>query len=237
VNVRATLRALEVSLEQVSFGACKLLTDGAVKPGNGAIEVIPIARLGSSEAYSNFVLGSLVDHVETPYCLLVQWDGHVVDANRWQDAFLDYDYIGATWPQFDDGHDVGNGGFSLRSRRLMDLCRRPAFSCHHPEDIAIGRTNRTWLETQGMRFASRGLADTFAAERVGDPLGCFGYHGAFNMPRVLGARRFRDIYRGLDATGPVHHDFASILGQMAREKPMLAAGMLLDRFVGAGRRR
>ena len=32
VNVKATLRALEVSLAQIDFGACKLFTDAPVKP-------------------------------------------------------------------------------------------------------------------------------------------------------------------------------------------------------------
>jgi hypothetical protein len=68
----------------------------------------------------------------------------VFDAARWRDAFLEYDYIGASWLQFDDG----NGGFSLRTRRLMELCRDPAFVPVHPEDLAIGRTNRAWLESQ-----------------------------------------------------------------------------------------
>jgi hypothetical protein len=110
------------------------------------MEVVPIAPLRSSAAYSDFLLTGLVDHVDTTHCLVAQWDGHLLDAERWQDAFLDYDYIGASWPQFDDGHDVGNGGFSLRTRRLMDLCRDPAFVPAHPEDVAIGRTNRAWLE-------------------------------------------------------------------------------------------
>ena len=37
------------------------------------------------------------------------------------------DYIGAPWPHFRDGHNVGNGGFSLRSRRLLEACRELPF--------------------------------------------------------------------------------------------------------------
>ncbi len=215
VNVAATVRALETSLHQVCFGACKLLTDASVNYAHPEIEMVPIAPLRSSAAYSDFLLAELIDHVDTTHCLVAQWDGQVLDAGRWQDAFLDYDYIGASWPQFDDGHDVGNGGFSLRTRRLMDLCRDPAFVPAHPEDVAIGRINRAWLEGQGIRFAPHDLADAFAAERTGDPRQTFGYHGVWNMPRAIGVDGFWQIYRQLDDRGTLKRDFGSLLRDMA----------------------
>jgi len=138
----------------------------------------------------------------------------VLDAARWRPDFLDYDYIGASWPQFADGYDVGNGGFSLRSRRLMQLCRDPAFQPFHPEDVAIARINRDWLERQGMRFASRALADCFAAERAGDVTASFGYHGAWLMPQAVGVEPFWTLYRELDDRGTIRHDFSSILKQV-----------------------
>jgi len=210
VNVDATVRALEASLAQIDVGAALLLTDSPVKPDHPGISVVQIAPITSASAYSHFLLTELVDHVATSHCLVTQWDGHVLDAARWQREFLDYDYIGASWPQFADGHDVGNGGFSLRSRRLMLLCRDPAFRCIHPEDVAIGRTNRRWLESQRMRFAPRALADQFAAERAGDVTASFGYHGAWLMPQAIGVEPFWDVYCDLDDRGTIRHDFASI---------------------------
>lgn len=231
VNVAATVRALKTSLGQIRFAACKLLTDAAVTPADG-IEVVPIARLSSSSAYSHFMLHNLVDYVTTPHCLVAQWDGHVLDAARWRPEFLDYDYIGASWPQFGDGHDVGNGGFSLRSRRLMDACRQPGFSPFHPEDIAIGRLNRNWLEKRGMRFAPRALADAFAAERTGDPADSFGYHGVFNMPRAIGVDGFWQVYCELDSRGSVWHDFSRLLNELGEGPNSSArrARMIADRL-------
>nr|MEC6702201.1 DUF5672 family protein [Sphingobium sp. SJ10-10] len=211
VNVKATVRALEASLAQIDFAACKLFTDAPIKPENSAISVVPIPRLGSSAAYSEFLLSRMVDHVDTTHCLVTQWDGHVLDGGRWRPEFLDHDYIGASWPQFDDGHDVGNGGFSLRSRRLMEACRHQQFEAAHPEDIAIGRTNRTWLEGRGMRFAPPTLADLFATERTGDLHTSFGYHGVWNMPRAIGSEAFWHVYRELDERGTVSHDLSSLL--------------------------
>lgn len=214
VNIGATIRALETSLAQIEVAACKLFTDSPVNPDHPDITVVPIAPITSSSAYSHILLSQIAGHVGTSHCLIIQWDGHVVDASRWRPEFLDYDYIGASWPQFTDGHDVGNGGFSLRSRRLMDACRDPAFHVHHPEDVAIGRINRTWLESRGMRFAPRELADLFSAERAGDISRSFGYHGAWFMPRILGVEAFWRLYRDLDDRNTIRHDFDTILKQI-----------------------
>ncbi|MES2159349.1 MAG: DUF5672 family protein [Pseudomonadota bacterium] len=214
VNVAATIRALETSMAQIDFAECKLFTDARVTPDHPAIKVVPIKRLNSAAAYSSFILKDMVEYVETTHCLITQWDGHVLDAGRWRDAFLDHDYIGASWPQFTDGHDVGNGGFSLRSRKLMDACRNPKFVAAHPEDLAIGRGCRPWLESRGMRFAPRALADMFATERAGDLRNGFGYHGVWHMPRAIGVEAFWDVYRTLDDRSTTNHDFADILRQM-----------------------
>lgn len=214
VNVAATVRALEISLKQADFASCKLFTHAAVTSANPAITVVRIEPITSSAAYSDFILSRMVDHVETSHCLVAQWDGHVIDATRWCPEFVDYDYVGASWPQFHDGHDVGNGGFSLRSRRLMALCRDHSFHVSHPEDIAIGRRNRAWLEREGMRFAPRTLADRFSTERAGDIAASFGYHGVWLMPRAIGVNAFWEIYRTLDDRGTIRHDFATLFHQI-----------------------
>ncbi len=216
VNIMATMRALETCLGQIDFFACKLFTDVHVCASHPAIEVVQIARLGSSSAYSELILKGLVDHIETSHCMIVQWDGHVLDARRWREEFLDYDYIGARWPQFSDGHDVGNGGFSLRSRRLMLACREPEFRGGHAEDIATCRTNRTWLEGMGMRFAPSPLADMFSVERTGNLALSFGYHGVFNMPRAIGVADFWQVYRELDDRSTIWRDFWAIAHDIGR---------------------
>lgn len=233
INIKATLRALKYCLDQIAFADCMLFTDAEIRPEHPEIRVVPIRKLTSVADYSEFLLSGLVDRVETSHCLITQWDGHVVDASRWRPEFLEYDYIGAVWPHFQDGYDVGNGGFSLRSRRLMEACRDPGFEAAHPEDIAVGRINRKWLEEKGMRFASRVLADMFAAERRGNPRESFGYHGVFNMPTVLGVENFWDIYRELDNHSTVRHDFMGILTDMGRGSGGFGrvGKMLLDRFL------
>lgn len=232
VNIAATVQAMERSLAQIDFAAARLFTDVCIQPIHPAIEVVWIPRIETSDAYSSFLLSNLVDHIDTTHCMIVQWDGHVLDAARWQAEFLDYDYLGARWPQFDDDHNVGNGGFSLRSRQLMQLCRDPAFRPQHPEDIAIGRENRAWLEGQGMHFATGALADIFSTERAGDVTHSFGYHGAWLMPRAIGIVDFWPLYLKLDERSTIRRDFINIIRDVVKGKGGLlrAARLLFDQI-------
>ncbi len=215
VNVRATLAALSASLDQAAFADCLFFTDRDVSPIDARIRVIPIERLGSSKAYSEFMLRGLVSHIDTPHCLVVQWDGFIIDAAQWDPAFLQYDYLGASWPQFGDGHDVGNGGFSLRSARLLAACLDPRFRGNHPEDVAICRINRPLLEQEyGIRFADRPTADRFAFERTVSADPTFGFHGIFNMIPALGKERFWEIYRSLDDRRTAATDYWLLMRQL-----------------------
>lgn len=217
INIEATLQAIEECQRHVRFAACKLLTHEQPARTVQGVEVIFTQRLVTAELYSRLVLNDLADHVDTSHCLVMQWDGYVVNPDRWSAQFLDYDYIGASWPQFTDGRDVGNGGFSLRSRRLLEACRSAGFTPSHPEDLAIARHNRGWLEAQGLRFAPRALVDDFAAERRGSPQDTFGFHGVWHMPALVGADRFWDLYRGLEDRSSVHQDRGAIMRDLAAQ--------------------
>lgn len=214
VNVRATVAALLACIRQIDFAACKLFTHEEIAGAHPEITMVPIEPLRSAAAYSEFVVHDLAGHLSTEHCLIVQWDGFVLDAACWDETFLGYDYIGAPWPQFGDGRDVGNGGFSLRSKRLLESCQAPQFHFHHPEDIAICRTNRSFLEDTGMKFADREIAERFSFERTRPSLPTFGFHGIFNMIPMLGAERFWEIYLELDDRSTALVDFGRLMGQL-----------------------
>jgi len=188
VNHALALRALAHSQRGLQFARTLLFTDAIpagvdVPPG---VDVEPIAPLASRDDYSHFVLKSLGRHVDTPHVLLVQWDGYVVNPAAFDPAFLDCDYIGAKWYWFDDGMRVGNGGFSLRSRKLLTALEDPRIELAEAEDITIGRACRPLLEREfGIRYASEALADRFAFEAA-YPAGLpFGFHGLYNFCRVV----------------------------------------------------
>jgi len=159
------------------------------------IECIKIAPLKSLTDYSRFVLHCLADWNEASHCMIMQWDGFVAAPEASEPAFLACDYICAPWPQFVDGHDVGNGGFSLRSRWLMLACRDPAF-CDDgaTEDLVIARTDRATLEERNeIVLANRDLASRFSRERDDAVLRTLVFHVVFNLPGVVGIKGFWDL--------------------------------------------
>ncbi len=187
-NHQLALRALERSMAGIAFGRALFLTAGmpeglAVPAG---IAVVPIAPIATRDAYSQLVLKSLLHHITTTHVLLVQWDGYVVNPEAWDPSCLDCDYIGARWPWHTDGMRVGNGGFSLRSRRLLQALQDPRIALAGAEDETICRAFRPLLEREfGIRYADEALADRFSFEAsypVGSP---FGFHGLFNFCRVV----------------------------------------------------
>jgi len=199
VALAATVVALRRSMAQAQFGRVLLLSDRPPDDLAGSgIEWRAIPPLQSRAYYSRFVLHELCDHVETSHALLVQWDGFVRDGRRWRDEFLEYDYIGAPWPQYRDGMAVGNGGFSLRSRKLLKATSIvPATD--EPEDVAICRTHRKMLEQKyDLRFAKLDLANCFSYERGASDGQEFGFHGVFNMLVELGVERAMDTLAALE---------------------------------------
>ncbi len=152
----------------------------------GDMALITGKQFGSKEAYSKFILKELHKYIETKYVLVVQHDGFVRNPEAWTDEFMQYDYIGATW-WYKDGKNVGNGGFSLRSKKLLELCANLPTTATHPEDHVICRDMRPYLESKGIKFAPETLANQFSFEGYNQPgtyTNQFGFHGnrAFRRP-------------------------------------------------------
>ena len=151
------LLAFQKSSLQCDFGAYKFLTHS----GEGD-DIVHIPKLEGLQAYSNFCIREMVNHVDTSHVLLIQSDGYVLNADAWNDEFLKYDYIGAPWLP---SGAVGNGGFSLRSRKLLRILATKNFGdSPHPEDNYICIRHRKELEGMGIRFAPTSVAQLFAFE-------------------------------------------------------------------------
>jgi hypothetical protein len=180
INHDLALAAIGQCVQNCEFGRVLFVTDREFDADG--IDVVRIAPLASREAYSHFVIKELVRHVDTDFVLMIQWDGFVINPAAWTDAFLDYDYVGARWGWIADGQTVGNGGFSLRSRRLLAALADPYVAESPIEDVAICRTYRDHLEqAHQIRFAPEAIADQFSFEAT-YPKGLpFGFHGLFNF--------------------------------------------------------
>ena len=161
------------------FGAAKLLTHFNVQ--NPFIVKIP--KIKSTEEYSTFIIKELANYFDTEHVLVAQWDGFVWNPDLWEDNFLKYDYIGAPWPDccilpgIPKHFNVGNGGFSIRSKKLQDFLRDDKNIILHPaEDVAICQLNRNYLETKGFTFAPFDVAKrTFSWENL-EMSPAFGVH-------------------------------------------------------------
>ena len=194
----ATIDALRRSMAQAQFADVLLLSDRPPPAGETGINWRQIEPIRSRADFSRFMLRDLAQHIATPHALCVQWDGYVLDGRAWDPAFLDFDYIGAPWPQFSDGYNVGNGGFSLRSRRLLDACAALPFNGEVAEDVLICRLYRRELEEQGFRFAPESVARRFSFERTRSTGDEFGFHGSFNLVRLVSREAALKIFRTLE---------------------------------------
>ena len=175
--------ALQRSARDLRFGQVVLFSPD--RPSDPGIRHVPIRRFARNKDYDHFVLAELGRHIETDFALIIHFDGFVINPGAWRDDFLEYDYIGARWP-WQPHAPVGNGGFCLRSARLLRITAESRFIREdHPEDIVICREERGYLESRhGIRFAPPDVADRFSVEHSAVPTGSFGFHGLFHLHRV-----------------------------------------------------
>jgi len=166
VNIDRAIKSLEHNKSHAKFGAVKLLTSlPTAHP-----QKHPIKHIGSIQEYSNFMVKDLANHFKTSHVLVAQYDGFIVNPRSWTSQFMKFDYIGAPWPEQwllhgnPKEYNVGNGGFSLRSRRLQRLLQDDSIVCEEPEDVTICQKYRPYLEAMGMKFAPFELARQFSTE-------------------------------------------------------------------------
>ena len=240
IDTRAPALAAESLLRskaQVDFGRAMLFSHGWLpRVPVPQLELVPIAPITSGAGYSHFVLRQLPAYIHTSHVLITQWDGFVTDASAWRAEFLHYDYIGSVWPDQPAGRNVGNGGFSLRSQRLLAAATDARIVAEHPEDAVLCRTHRALLEAaHGIRYAPPALARQFAFENEKPRGPAFGFHGPSNLPRVLDDATLQrwlvalpeDFFRGRDAR--------RLARALLRERRPAAACELLTRRRASGR--
>ena len=184
-NIQLTYNALVKCINKVNFGD-KILFSGMDTVSLYDIRVQPVNFLGLMGQYSQWCINHWPLYIKTKFALMIHWDGYILDENSWKNEFLEYDYIGAPWYWRDEHECVGNGGFSLRSKKLMDACVDLSYSYDGsvPEDEMIGKHWRPILESKyGCKFPGRQLAQKFSYERTQPNEPTFGFHGFFNLWR------------------------------------------------------
>lgn len=146
VNFDKLQMAAEISSMNITFADTVLLSDKDL-------------TINNVHEYSKFLLQNTHKFVKTEFVLIIQADGFILNPTAWDNRFLDYDYIGAPWPN----GMVGNGGFSLRSRRLMERVSKITYYPRN-EDAFICQDYYDLLTSEGYTFAPEELANTFSFE-------------------------------------------------------------------------
>lgn len=206
VSISQSIRSLMSASQYFRFQDIKFITDADVNV-DAKIQLVKCNKITSLLEYSKFMIFDLHKHIDTDLCMIVQYDSCVINPDLWTNEFLNYDYIGAPWPlpgtewmadrrfmnsdgevldSFSNKYRVGNGGFNIRSKRLLSTPTR----IHIPlednvsskgyffttnEDWNICVYNRHLYEQDGNVFAPYEIANIFAKE--------WGSHATFGKHR------------------------------------------------------
>ena len=201
VKIEESIRSLIHCSKLIQFKEVKFVTHENIQIDS--VKVEKCRKLTSIEAYSHYMIFDLYKHIDTEFCLTVQHDGFITNPHLWMDDYLKYDYIGAPWKIREDCYldpngnhiRVGNGGFSLRSQKLLNTPNRehiPFSSTMYGdyykhlnhfssnEDNIICVHNHELYEKYGNVFAPFEVALTFSKETSlpeNENLDTFGVHG------------------------------------------------------------
>lgn len=141
------------------------------------IEFQKIPEIKSKDDYSLFMLYEFKNYIKTDYCLTVQYDGFVLHPDKWDYNWLQYDFVGAPWPPFYVNREspnqivrVGNGGFSLRSKKFINLYSDLKLPLYRDQLVGIAEDHQQCcmyhdtFVNNGIKFAPVEVAKYFSHE-------------------------------------------------------------------------
>ena len=185
IESRGALHALEQSMKNIEYAEVVFISHNKPENLNPKIhfkQCKPTELVSkdpkSTKDYSHFMLYSLKDYISSDFVLIVHKNAYVIHPEKWDLEFLKYDYIGAPWPpkylysQKGNEVRVGNGGFSLRSKKLLEAPTALGLSFEtkknhtigYNEDVILCATYRDELEQAGFVWAPVKTAAAFSKE-------------------------------------------------------------------------
>jgi hypothetical protein len=194
-------------------------------PGTSFIPCVAPPQGGlASLWYSDYCIRWMDRVCDSSFVLIWQWDGFIVNPEMWTNDFMNYDYVGA--PIFSDYWHatvkwleknkpgwrtppnleipiVGNGGFSLRSKRFLSTTAAMPVNMDsfliRNEDQYLCIEKREELEGKGLKFCPSSLAKRFSKDECDRrPIGeCFGFHDVTNLQEAKTALESRYMNRGM----------------------------------------
>jgi predicted O-linked N-acetylglucosamine transferase (SPINDLY family) len=223
VEIELTLLSLVISNLNANFNRVLFFTSEEIDQSYlelfPQLEIIKIHPIKNLVEYSRFIIKELNSFIETEFCLVTQGDGFIINPQLWSEEFLNYDYIGAPWRNQShlvnsqgqtvdildlNKNRVGNGGFSLRSKKLLEVCSKLDFdhtkTSSLSEDLIICQYFYEWFKDQGIKFAPLEVAIKFSFEQTIEEIenfsweNTFGFHGKPHVISVLN-KLSQDWYR------------------------------------------
>ena len=203
-----SLTALRVSYERFYFNevvcVAHALTDNIKKQLFSFCPDATVHEVGvqTAQDYNKWMVYGLNEVINTEYTLVVQGDGFILNEHKWHPMFLNYDYIGSLWGK-DQSERVGNGGFSLRSKKFLEASAKLESDDNTwgrvGEDVFLCRENiGPMRDKYGIKYAPVDVATIFSVESTAVPeqehidlnksesYDTFGFHGSIHHhPAIL----------------------------------------------------
>ena len=174
--------AAEICRKEFKFAEIVFFVSEEPKLKPAGIRFVIVPRLTDRNGTSDFVFKFAKKHLSTEFSMWFHWHGFILNPSKWEDGFLDYDFIGAPWNWIHTGENtVGNGGFCIRSKRFFDaaeeIYNENGLTTYHPEDALLCRAYYKEMVAKGIKFAPEKVARRFSVEN--EP-----YNGGFGMHEI-----------------------------------------------------
>ena len=217
------LDVIDKCCESITFGKKVLMTTDdnidSLSKERDDVEFHLIDRMPTRKDYNIFLCSRLTDYITTEYTLYIQEDGYILHPNSWSDEFLNYDYIGVPW-LYEDGTPlpfcgslndvVGCGGFTLRSKKFMDLSASLNYDGSVNDDVYLctSRYAKNFMMDSGIKYAPLDVAFRFGTGgaivesiekfielgMVDKNYPPFGFHGVIDEGNYLKFWERKDLY-------------------------------------------
>jgi|694.fasta_scaffold01993_22 hypothetical protein len=108
------------------------------------------------------------NYVNSDYGLHFEDDGFPLNPELWDNEFLNYDYVGAPCRTTDgiqySEEQIGGGGFTLRSKRLLEYTKTIDYDNKTNEDTVITVRKRDEIVSLGMKICPHNIARNFVVQ-------------------------------------------------------------------------
>jgi hypothetical protein len=187
-----TIKSLQTCMSYFDFGEVKYVSDSKPDMLPDTIKWEYCPKITNTHMFDVYSFEEMHRHIDTSHMLMVQDHSGIIYPELWEDEWLQWDYIGAPFPIRPEFFSVstgelvrqGNGGFSLRSKKLLSLPHELGLKCvydrgfSNDDGLFCSYYRKTFLE-HGINYADVNVAAKFAfetltSETISQP--SFGFH-------------------------------------------------------------